>query len=117
MHTTKHRTRLLACAAVAALALTRPAISGAWAHRRAGVALAWVGIGLVLTSAFVYDDSTPFPGFAAALPVVGTALALAAGVAVEDLTAADLNGDGRIDLIAVGRKTKNLRVYWNEGRK
>src|SRR5205807_4029926 len=39
------------------------------------------------------------------------------GVAVEDLTAADLNGDGRIDLIAVGRQTKNLRVYWNEGKK
>jgi hypothetical protein len=39
------------------------------------------------------------------------------GVAVEDLTAADLNGDGRIDLIAVGRKTKNVRVYWNEGKK
>jgi hypothetical protein len=36
---------------------------------------------------------------------------------VEDLTAADLDGDGRIDLIAVGRKTKNLRVYWNEGKK
>jgi hypothetical protein len=39
------------------------------------------------------------------------------GVAVEDLTAADLNGDGRIDLIAVGRATKNLRIYWNEGPK
>jgi hypothetical protein len=39
------------------------------------------------------------------------------GVAVEDLAAADLDGDGCIDLIAVGRKTKNLRVYWNEGAK
>jgi hypothetical protein len=39
------------------------------------------------------------------------------GVAVEDLAAADLNGDGRIDLIAVGRKTKNVRVYWNEEKK
>jgi hypothetical protein len=39
------------------------------------------------------------------------------GVAVEDLAAADLNGDGRIDVIAVGRATKNLRVYWNEGWK
>ncbi len=37
------------------------------------------------------------------------------GVAVEDLTAADLNGDGRIDIVAVGRQTHNIRVYWNEG--
>ena len=32
-------------------------------------------------------------------------------------TAADLNGDGRIDLIAIGRAAKNLRVHWNEGAK
>ena len=39
------------------------------------------------------------------------------GVAVEDLTAADLNGDGKIDIIAVGRQTHNLRIYWNQGKK
>ena len=38
------------------------------------------------------------------------------GVAVEDLAAADLDGDGRIDLIAVGRATKNVRIYWNLGK-
>ena len=38
------------------------------------------------------------------------------GVAVEDLTAADLNGDGKIDIIAVGRQTKNCRIYWNQGK-
>lgn len=38
------------------------------------------------------------------------------GVAVEDLTAADLNGDGKIDLIAVGRQTGNARIYWNLGK-
>lgn len=39
------------------------------------------------------------------------------GVAVEDLAAADLNGDGKIDIVAVGRKTHNVRIYWNEGRR
>jgi hypothetical protein len=39
------------------------------------------------------------------------------GVAVEDLAAADLNGDGRIDIVAVGRQTHNMRIYWNEGVK
>jgi hypothetical protein len=37
------------------------------------------------------------------------------GVAVEDLAAADLNGDGRIDIVAVGRATGNVKIYWNEG--
>jgi hypothetical protein len=38
------------------------------------------------------------------------------GVAVEDAAAADLNGDGRIDIVAVGRATGNCRIYWNEGK-
>lgn len=38
------------------------------------------------------------------------------GVAVEDLTVADLNGDGKPDIIAVGRQTKNARIYWNQGK-
>jgi hypothetical protein len=38
------------------------------------------------------------------------------GVAVEDLTAADLDGDGKIDIIAVGRQTGNARIYWNQGK-
>jgi hypothetical protein len=39
------------------------------------------------------------------------------GVAVEDMNGADLDGDGRIDLVAVGRQTHNIRIYWNEGVK
>jgi hypothetical protein len=35
-------------------------------------------------------------------------------VAIEDHAATDLNGDGKIDIVASGRKTKNVRIYWNE---
>jgi hypothetical protein len=38
------------------------------------------------------------------------------GVAVEDLVAADLDGDGKIDIVAVGRATGNCRIYWNQGK-
>lgn len=36
------------------------------------------------------------------------------GMACEDLKLGDLNGDGRIDIVACGRSTKNLRIYFNE---
>ena len=35
-------------------------------------------------------------------------------VAIEDLKLADLNGDGKLDIILAGRQTKNLRVLFNE---
>lgn len=35
-------------------------------------------------------------------------------MACEDLKIADLNGDGRPDIIAAGRATKNVVIYWNE---
>ena len=35
-------------------------------------------------------------------------------VAVEDIKAADLNGDGKVDLVAAARQTKNLTIFFNE---
>ena len=40
-----------------------------------------------------------------------------AGVAVEDAAAADLDGDGKTDIVACGRATKNVKIYWNRGAK
>jgi len=37
-----------------------------------------------------------------------------AEVAVEDIKAADLNGDGKPDIVAAARQTKNLRIFFNE---
>ena len=34
-------------------------------------------------------------------------------MACEDLKISDLNGDGRLDIIACGRATQNLKIYWN----
>jgi hypothetical protein len=35
------------------------------------------------------------------------------GMACEDALAADLDGDGRAEIIACGRATHNVRIYWN----
>jgi hypothetical protein len=39
------------------------------------------------------------------------------GMACEDLTVADLNGDGALDIVASGRATKNVKIYFNESAK
>nr|WP_281372099.1 acyltransferase family protein [Modestobacter versicolor] len=65
----------LAVGAAVALAATR-------LHRlprAAQVVGAWVGLAGVVASAFVIDESTPFPGSAAGLPVLATALVIAFG--------------------------------------
>jgi hypothetical protein len=36
------------------------------------------------------------------------------GMATEDLAVADLNGDKRPDIVASGRATRNVKIYWNE---
>ncbi len=37
------------------------------------------------------------------------------GMACEDLKVADLDNDGHPDIIAAGRASKNVVIYWNEG--
>lgn len=61
----------------------------------------------------IYDPTNP-QGTVSQGTVWQRTLVDPAGVAIEDLTAGDLNADGRTDLIAVGRATKNVRIYWNE---
>lgn len=38
------------------------------------------------------------------------------GMATEDLQVMDLNADGKPDIIAAGRATKNLKIYWNRAK-
>lgn len=36
------------------------------------------------------------------------------GMDTEDLMVGDFNGDGRPDIVASGRATRNIKIYWNE---
>lgn len=36
------------------------------------------------------------------------------GMACEDIRLGDLDGDGRIDIVAAGRASHNLKIYWNK---
>jgi hypothetical protein len=38
----------------------------------------------------------------------------AQGMDTEDLTVVDLNGDNRPEIVASGRATRNVKIYWNE---
>ncbi len=38
------------------------------------------------------------------------------GIACEDLQLADLDGDGKKDIIAAGRASHNLKIYWNKNQ-
>jgi hypothetical protein len=38
-------------------------------------------------------------------------------MACEDLVVADLNGDGKPEIVAAGRRTANVKIYWNETQK
>jgi peptidoglycan/LPS O-acetylase OafA/YrhL len=43
--------------------------------------MTWLGLGCVVLAAFRFDEATPYPGYHALLPVLGTALILAGGCA------------------------------------
>jgi peptidoglycan/LPS O-acetylase OafA/YrhL len=49
--------------------------------RALAAALTWIGLGAVVAAAVLFDERTPFPGHAAALPVAGAALIIAGGCA------------------------------------
>jgi hypothetical protein len=59
---------------------------------------------------FVYDPNGNDNGITFTKTVVDDG-----GVACEDLVAADLDGDGKNDIVAGGRATHNVRIYMNRG--
>jgi Aldos-2-ulose dehydratase, beta-propeller domain/FG-GAP-like repeat len=67
-----------------------------WRDQKPGVALYTVDREGALKSKVMVDDG---------------------GMATEDLVVADLNGDKQPDVIASGRATRNVKIYWNETRR
>ena len=63
----------LALGAVVALV---PAPRSRFSSSPAGAVIAWAGIAGIIGAGVAYDSVTPFPGYQAALPVVGTALVI-----------------------------------------
>jgi hypothetical protein len=59
---------------------------------------------------FVYDPKATDSGLSFSRHVLDDG-----GMACEDALAADLDGDGRVDVVAGGRQTHNVKVYWNRG--
>jgi peptidoglycan/LPS O-acetylase OafA/YrhL len=64
--------------AAGALALLVPAFRSSPSRDAGGQLLGWVGLAGVLVAASYYDETTPFPGVAALLPVASTVLLLRA---------------------------------------
>ena len=47
-------------------------------NQAANAVLAWAGVAAIVIAGLTFTDATPFPGYAAALPVLGTALVILA---------------------------------------
>ena len=75
-------TRLWELATGALVAVT----AAHWARlgRQAAIALRWLGLAGIVTAAVGFGSQTPFPGYAATLPVFATALVIGAGCAHPD---------------------------------
>ena len=41
--------------------------------------LTWIGLGAIITASVIFTSATPYPGWAVALPVIGTGLVIAGG--------------------------------------
>ncbi|GAA2007141.1 acyltransferase [Nakamurella flavida] len=92
-------TRAWELAAGALLAVAAPRLAGIRWLRTTPVA--WAGLALVLLAATRFTPATPFPGYAAALPVAGTVLLLTAGLTRR--TGLERRLLGRAPLQALGR--------------
>lgn len=81
-----------------------PRITRAWARDAVGVA----GLGAILASCFLYSPSTPFPGWTALLPVLGSAAIIHAGASGSNIGGWLL---GRLPIVYIGRISYSLYLW------
>ena len=81
-------TRAFELVAGGAVALARPTLRHL--PRLAAVLTGWFGLFLIVYSGLAFSETTVFPGAAAALPVLGTALLVLAGVRLPEAAASRL---------------------------
>ena len=65
--------------AVGGLVATVGSIAASERFRASAAPVAWAGLGAIVLTGFTYTGSTPFPGYTALLPVLGTAAVIWAG--------------------------------------
>src|SRR6185503_12476729 len=92
----------LAAGGLVALTVAAWRQSPRWSAAVAG----WGGLALIVASWAQLDESTPYPGTAALLPVLGTALVIGAGCA------APLSGVGRLLSVPAVRAVGRLSYSW-----
>ncbi len=82
--------------------------AGQWSRLppRAAVITGWLGLGAILLACNQLSTATPYPGFAALLPVLGTALLIGAGCATPT------QGCGRILAVSPMRAIGRLSYAW-----
>ncbi|MGI9052951.1 MAG: acyltransferase family protein [Ilumatobacteraceae bacterium] len=79
-------------------------------HRALVLPMAAAGLAIIAVAAVGYHASTTFPGIAAAAPVLGTALVIAAGCAV-DAPSALRSGLGCAPLLWVGQRSYAIYLW------
>src|SRR5207302_1628925 len=78
-------------------------------YRALSAQLTWLGLGMIVLAALVFDGATAYPGSAVALPVLGAAFVIAGGCGASRRTAELLLG--RAPMQVVGRMSYSLYLW------
>ena len=94
----------------ALVALVASAVAARWSGAVRGV-VCGVGLVLIAVACVAYSDATPFPGYAAAVPVVGSALVLLAGAGGQERQPLPIRALGVRPMRTVGDWSYSLYLW------